>query len=209
MRLDDSLKLAGQLLAAHMQTTAVPEDRIAAVLHALHKDVLRIQSGSYAAWQDELPPLDVLDQAEIERITPRSYPPPQHPLAAPEVAIEDKIAGTVHHDRVECLECGKGVTLLKSHLLTSHQRMSWAEYLDRHGLPEAYPATSLDHAAKQSASQKSHWASKAKGREGAGDAATTTPEGDDQEKYGLVSPAFGRGAGRDGVDVDGALGRTG
>ena len=63
MRIDDSLKLAGQLLAAHMKTTSVPERKIAGALNRLRQDVVRIRSGVYSAWQDELPDADVLGPA--------------------------------------------------------------------------------------------------------------------------------------------------
>tara|TARA_B100000678_G_scaffold290686_1_gene304284 strand:- start:458 stop:994 length:537 start_codon:yes stop_codon:yes gene_type:complete len=152
MRIDESLKLAADLLGAHLQNTKVPTKALPGLLHRLHQEVLRIQSGTYAAWtgdQDELPDFDVLDQAELDRRTPGTYPPPKHPLAQPDVTIKEKIEGTVSDDEIVCLECEKPVKLMRSHLITSHAGMKWEEYLDRHGLPDDYPATPVGYAEKK------------------------------------------------------------
>lgn len=208
MRIDDSLKIATALLAGHMETTAVPTAKVMRLLHEWHRSIMRMQSGTYTAWVDELPAMDLLDQAAADAaaaeapaapayVEPKIYPPPLHPLAAPEVSVEDKVAGTVHTDAIECLECGKSVKLMKSHLLTSHNKMTWGEYLDRHGLAEDYPATTQAHRDRQRADQQ-----RIKG---------VTPGDADQKKYEPVSADFGRRRAQvtDDRDGDGELGKTG
>lgn len=204
MRIDDSLKIATALLTGHMATTAIPTEEVMGLLHRWHRDIMRMQNGSYTDWVNELPPMDVLDQAEVEAqkvyVEPKIYPPPQHPLAQPEVSVEDKIAGTVFEDRIECLECGKGVKLLKSHLLTSHRRMTWDEYLDRQGLPEDYPAAPVAHRERQRADQK-----RIKGSTPASD------DAGDQKKSPVVSADFRRREVSDASETtdNGEPGRTG
>jgi predicted transcriptional regulator len=154
MRIDDSLKIAAQILSAQIQTTPITLADLPDELHRLHRHIMQMQAGTYRpSWQDELPGLDVLDQAEEDRVPlpPKSYPPPTNPLADPDISVEEKIAGTVHYDRLDCLECGTSVKLIKSHLLTSHNKMTWLEYLDRHGLPDSYPSTTAEHREKQRA----------------------------------------------------------
>lgn len=204
MRLDDSLKLAGQILSAHLQQTAVPEERLAEVLANLHRDVMRMQAGTYAAWQIELPQ-EILEQAELDKITPRSYPPAKHPLAAEDVSVEDRIAGTVHDTAIECLECGRSVKLLKSHILGSHNRMTWDEYLERHQLPDTYPAAPRAHVDRQRADQMRIHHGIILGDQDGDDA-------DGQKKSQLVSPDFSRPGASDAdadADSEDALGKTG
>lgn len=153
MRIDDSLKIAAQIMSAQIQTTPMVLSDVPDELHRLHRHIMHMQAGTYRPkWQDEVP-FAVELEGEIRSpsppLPPKSYAPPTNPLADPDVSVDDKVAGTVFHDRIECLECGCGVKLLKSHLLTSHNRMTWEEYIDRHGLPADYPATTEAHKARQ------------------------------------------------------------
>lgn len=201
MRIDDSLKLAGQIVAAWVQGKDLPLESLAGRLNALHQDVMRIQAGSYSAWQDDLPERDALDMIELEPITVRSYPPPQHPLADPATPIEERIAGTIADDALTCLECGKRVTLLISHLQTSHAKMPWQSYLDRHGLPTDYPTAAPAYAKRKAELTRLQRAAQREAR-GVADGG--------QKKSRTVSVDFsGNNPATAPADGDGELGRTG
>ncbi len=209
MRIDDSLKIAAQLMSAQIQTTPMALTDLPDELHRLHRHIMQMQVGTYRPrWQDELPELDVLDQEQAERapLPPKSYPPPTNPLADPDVSVEEKVAGTIHYDRLNCLECGAGVKLIKSHLLTSHNKMTWHEYLERHGLPDSYPSTTAEHQERQRAGAVASRAERKRKSGGDGDA-----QDEGQKKYQPVSATFGRGkdVGHDVGDAGGELGETG
>ena len=52
-------------------------------------------------------------------------------------------------DRVLCLVCGQGFSMLKRHLGTEHQ-LTPNEYRSRYDLPHSYPMVAPDYAATRS-----------------------------------------------------------
>jgi predicted transcriptional regulator len=65
--------------------------------------------------------------------------------AEPAVAVKK----SVFPDRVLCLVCGKGFSMLKRHLGTDHQ-LTPADYRARYELPRDYPLVSPDYAKTRS-----------------------------------------------------------
>jgi predicted transcriptional regulator len=161
-KVDELLLAASDIVAGWIRHATIPEERIAGVVHRLHVQLQRMNDRTYTAWEEAALPPDVLDAAEEERAgrdaaVPteiKVYPPPMHPLAAPGVTTAQKEAGTIGAEAITCLECGKDVKLLKTHLKAMHDGMTWAEYLDRHALPTSYPAAPEALVEKQRAQMK-------------------------------------------------------
>jgi predicted transcriptional regulator len=156
---------AANLVAGWLHHGTMPLEAIAGEVLRQYERLQDINQHRKAAWQDEAPlGPDVLDaapvepQAVAEAVPPRvkAYPPPVHPLAQRGVTQAEKIEGTVTPAAITCLECGKPVTLLKTHLRAKHDGMTWGEYLDRHGLPATYPPVAQDHKDRQSAQMKEY-----------------------------------------------------
>lgn len=161
---DPLLLAAADLVAGWLHHGSMPLDSIAGEVLRQYGRLQDINQHRKAAWQDE-PPLgpDVLDAASVpSSAEPRpsvhtgaprikAYPAPVHPLAQRGVTQAEKIEGTVTPAAITCLECGKPVVLLKTHLRAKHDGMTWGEYLDRHGLPATYDAVAQDHRDKQKA----------------------------------------------------------
>ena len=59
------------------------------------------------------------------------------------------VRASVKNDHLVCLEDGKKFQMLKRHLMTDHD-MTPAQYRARWGLPDSYPMTAPDYAAKRS-----------------------------------------------------------
>ncbi len=71
--------------------------------------------------------------------------PPEAVLPTPALSLRR----SVRHDRIFCLDCGKGQKMLKRHLLRVHDLTADA-YRKRWGLPGDYPLVSPDYAALRS-----------------------------------------------------------
>ena len=56
---------------------------------------------------------------------------------------------SIKHDRIICLECGKGGKMLKRHLMTSHS-LTVDEYRARWNLPRDYPVVAPGYAEQRS-----------------------------------------------------------
>jgi predicted transcriptional regulator len=63
----------------------------------------------------------------------------------PAVSVKDSISPT----RVVCIDCGKGFSMLKRHLMTDHQ-LTPEQYRQRWGLPISYPLVAPDYARMRS-----------------------------------------------------------
>jgi predicted transcriptional regulator len=63
----------------------------------------------------------------------------------PAVAVKESVL----HDRIICLVCGQGYSMLKRHLGTEHQ-LTPVEYRARYELPRDYPLVSPDYAKTRS-----------------------------------------------------------
>jgi predicted transcriptional regulator len=76
-------------------------------------------------------------------------------LAAAEARIAPKVEvkKSVFPNRVLCLVCGKGFSMLKRHLNTEHQ-LTPPEYRERYELPRDYPLVAPDYAKTRSALAK-------------------------------------------------------
>lgn len=159
---------AANLVAGWLHHGSMPLDAIAGEVLRQYERLQHINQHRKAAWQDVPLGPDVLDaipipqagepQPSVHTGAPRikAYPPPVHPLAQRGVSQAEKIDGTVTAKAITCLECGKQVTLLLTHLRAKHDGMTKAEYLDRHGLPADYPVVAQEHKDRQSAQMKKY-----------------------------------------------------
>ena len=72
-------------------------------------------------------------------------PAPLPEVRKPAVPVKE----SVFHDRIVCLDCGKGFQSLKRHIGTAHGQTA-AEYRAEWGLGADYPLVAPDYAAKRS-----------------------------------------------------------
>ena len=159
---------AANLVAGWLHHGSMPLDAIAGEVLRQYERLQDINQHRKAAWQDVPLGPDVLDanpapqagepQPSVHTGAPRvkAYPPPVHPLAQRGVTQAEKIAGSKTDDAITCLECGKQVTLLLTHLRAKHDGMTKGEYLDRHGLPADYDMVAKKHRVAQSAQMKEY-----------------------------------------------------
>jgi predicted transcriptional regulator len=76
-------------------------------------------------------------------------------IAAAAAKVEPAVAvkKSVFPDRLLCLVCGQGFSVLKRHLSTEHQ-LAPADYRARYELPADYPLVSADYAKARSKAAK-------------------------------------------------------
>jgi len=74
--------------------------------------------------------------------------------AAAKIEPAVEVKKSVFHNRVLCLACGRGFSMLKRHLTTEHQLTPDA-YRARYELPHSYPLVAPDYAKTRSALAKS------------------------------------------------------
>ncbi len=102
--------------------------------------------GSYVARND----VPVSQLSELFTTTYTTIKGLGAPPAAPEVRKPAvPVKQSVFHDRLVCLDCGKGFKSLKRHIGTEHGQNA-AQYRAEWGLPKDYPLVAKDYAAKRS-----------------------------------------------------------
>ena len=106
-------------------------------------DIVAAYVGNNSVPADELPGLiREVHHAVLRHAHPASVKPD-----APKPAVPVKMS--VHGNHLVCLECGKGLRMLRRHLRTEHS-MSPEEYRQRWDLPSDYPMVAPQYAAKRS-----------------------------------------------------------
>jgi predicted transcriptional regulator len=73
----------------------------------------------------------------------------QQPVQADKVAPAIPVKQSIRQDRVVCLECGKGFSMLKRHLMTDH-KLTPQQYREKWNLTRDYPMVAPNYAQTRS-----------------------------------------------------------
>jgi len=114
MSREDAIPYMAQIVAAQLGSTPTSADALPALIRSVHDAILELAKE---------PPLAFV-----------------HPAADPAMPPAERVELTVHHEHLDCLECGRPIKLLKSHLRDTHD-LELDEYLARWRLPHDYPTT--------------------------------------------------------------------
>lgn len=114
MSREDAIPFVAQIVAAHLASTPTKAGDLPALIKSVHETIL-----------------------DIAKEPPSAF---VHPAADPSVIPAQRVEMTVHREHLDCLECGRPIKLLRSHLRDTHG-MTVNEYLARWWLPHDYPTT--------------------------------------------------------------------
>jgi predicted transcriptional regulator len=111
-------------------------------LLALAGQIVSAHVQSNTVSRDQLPKLI---QDVYAALFAAAYVASEQSRPVPAVSAKDSISPT----RVVCIDCGKGFSMLKRHLMTDHQ-LTPEQYRQRWGLPISYPLVAPDYARMRS-----------------------------------------------------------
>jgi predicted transcriptional regulator len=111
-------------------------------LLALAGQIVSAHVQSNTVSRDQLPKLI---QDVYAALFAAAYVASEQSRPVPTVSVKDSISPT----RVVCIDCGKGFSMLKRHLMTDHQ-LTPEQYRQRWGLPISYPLVAPDYARMRS-----------------------------------------------------------
>jgi predicted transcriptional regulator len=127
-----SLDAVAQVVASYAGRTDVTQDDILALAQRLIPVFTSIPATSAPQFSNAVAP------ASVEK-----------PIVKPAIAIEDAVTD----DKVYCLCCGKGFTMLKRHLKAEHG-LTEDEYRKMYGLAEDFPLVAPKYSERKAAYAK-------------------------------------------------------
>ncbi len=138
----DALKLTAQIIISHASMSELTTDQLVSEI----KEVYGVLSSLEGGVIPEITPTEKGAEAEV--------------VKKPSIPLKDIVTG----EHVVCLECGKKMRTLKSHLRKSH-KLTPKGYCQMYGLdPKKYPLVCKEYSAQRSQMAKDRGFGKEGGR---------------------------------------------